>query len=84
MRLVDLLGESQARQFNQHTEREIQWVDHIMDEVMVVLIVAEVIMVEGAIMAVEDIIITLGGEDKEDKGITVEVPAMDHTLDLLE
>ena len=54
-----------------------------MDEVMVVLIVAEVIMAEGAIMAVEDIIVTMGAEDEE-KDITVEVSVMDHTLGLLE
>jgi hypothetical protein len=84
MRLVDLLGESQDHQFNHHTAREVQWVDHMdMDEVMVVLIVAEVIMAEGAIMAVEDIIVTMGAEDEE-KDITVEVSVMDHTLGLLE
>mmetsp|Transcript_15538 Transcript_15538/g.19845 ORF Transcript_15538/g.19845 Transcript_15538/m.19845 type:complete len:85 (+) Transcript_15538:726-980(+) len=84
MRLVDLLGESQDHQFNLHTAREVQWVDHMdMDEVMVVLIVAEVIMAEGAIMAVEDIIVTMGAEDEE-KDITVEVSVMDHTLGLLE
>ncbi len=55
-----------------------------MDEVMEVLIVAEVIMAEGAITVVEDIIATMGAEDKEEKGIMAEVSVMDHTLDLLE
>jgi len=77
---VDLLGESQGHQFNQQTELEVRWVDHMV-EVMVVLIVAEVIMAEGAIMVVEDIIVTMGAEDKD---ITVGASAMDHTLGLLE
>lgn len=81
---MDLLGESQGHQFKHHTAREVQWVDRMdMDEVMVVLIVAEVIMAEGVIMVVEDIIATMGVEDEE-KGITVEVSVTDHTLDLLE
>ncbi len=81
---MDLLGESLGHQFNHHTAREVQWLGRMgMDEVTVVLIVAEVIMAEGAIMAVEDIIATMGVEDEE-KDITVEVSVTDHTLGLLE
>jgi len=55
---VGLLGESQGHQFNHYTEPEVLWVDHMV-EVMVVLIVAEVISVEEAIMVAEDIIVTM-------------------------
>lgn len=89
---MDLLGESQGHRFNHHTAQvlEVQWVDHMdtgmgmdMEEVMVVLTVAEVIMVEGAIMVAGDIIVTMGAEDEE-KGTMVEVSATDRTLGLLE